>query len=89
MQKDPESGLVYVDMEKCIGCWTCVMVCPFAAVAPDPDRKKAFKCDLCKGLDVPACVAGCPNQALLLVEFEEEQKEEATAPAAVKLTANS
>jgi CRISPR-associated protein Cas1 len=26
------------------------------------------KCDLCPDLDVPACVANCPNEALVLVE---------------------
>jgi carbon-monoxide dehydrogenase iron sulfur subunit len=26
------------------------------------------KCDLCPGLEVPACVANCPNEALVFVE---------------------
>lgn len=72
MQKDPQTGLVKVDEEKCVGCWTCVMVCPFGAVVPDMERKKAFKCDMCPGLEVPACVAGCPNQALTVEESEAE-----------------
>ena len=74
MQKDPETGLVYVDTERCVGCWTCVMVCPFGAVVPDLERKKVFKCDLCPDLEVPACVAGCPNQALRVVDSEEGEE---------------
>ena len=30
------------------------------------------KCDLCQGLDVPACVANCPNEALTLEEATNE-----------------
>jgi anaerobic carbon-monoxide dehydrogenase iron sulfur subunit len=26
------------------------------------------KCDLCPDLDTPACVANCPNEALIIVE---------------------
>ncbi len=34
MQKDPETGLVSVDANKCINCFTCVVACPFGCVAP-------------------------------------------------------
>ena len=73
MYIDEETGRVVHNDEKCIGCLTCVMVCPFGAIKKDPNRKKIMaKCDLCQGqgLDVPACVANCPNEALT---FEEEQ----------------
>ncbi len=29
LQLDKETGLVKHDVEKCMGCWTCVMVCPY------------------------------------------------------------
>lgn len=86
MQKDPETGLVSADVEKCVGCWTCVMVCPFSAVVPDVDAKKVFKCDLCPDLDTPACVDGCPNHALMVVEYDDEGQEE---PRLVMLTAGT
>jgi len=44
------------------------MVCPYGAIKMDLERKVAVKCDLCAGLDVPACVANCPNEALVYKE---------------------
>jgi carbon-monoxide dehydrogenase iron sulfur subunit len=68
LSRDPESKLVKVDEDKCIGCWTCVLVCPLAAIKPDTGRKMALKCDLCQGEEIPVCVANCPNEALVYVE---------------------
>jgi len=69
MRLDEETGLVVHDAEKCMGCWTCIMVCPYGAVIMDnSSRKVVAKCDLCPDLDVPACVANCPNEALICVE---------------------
>lgn len=68
MHLDEETGLVRYDEEKCMGCWTCVMVCPYDAIRIDPKRRVVAKCDLCPMLDVPACVANCPNEALVYQE---------------------
>ncbi len=76
--RDPLTGKVLIDRDKCVGCWMCVMVCPFGAVFPDMKSEKALKCDLCEGHDDPACVAACPTHALHyeeFEEFEEDQKE--------------
>jgi len=70
MRLDEETGLVTHDAGKCVGCWTCIMVCPFGAVRMDVSCKVVAKCDLCQGLDVPACVANCPNEALLYQEVK-------------------
>jgi len=70
MRKDEETGLVTHDGEKCMGCWTCMMVCPYGAVKMDVSGKVIVKCDLCSGLDVPACVANCPNGALVCNEVK-------------------
>jgi len=67
MWKHDVTGVVFVDTERCIGCWTCVAVCPYGAVWPSP-TKKAVKCDLCPEREDPACVANCPNEALQLVQ---------------------
>lgn len=69
LSRDPISGLVDVDAGKCVGCWTCVIACPFGAITPDFEAAHIVKCDLCPGLEVPACVANCPNKALLLVDY--------------------
>ncbi len=63
-----EDGRVMLDESKCIGCWTCVLACPYGAVTMDRKRKVAVKCDLCPDRDTPACVENCPNQALLVIE---------------------
>ena len=71
LSRDPESSMVKVDEERCIGCWTCVLACPLAAIKPDTEQKKALKCDLCQGEEIPVCVANCPNEALVYVEVPE------------------
>ncbi|MBI4318084.1 MAG: 4Fe-4S dicluster domain-containing protein [Chloroflexi bacterium] len=69
MYRDPETGAVRHDAEKCVGCWTCILACPYGAIARDLGaRKIVAKCDLCPGLAVPACVANCPNEALIYRE---------------------
>jgi carbon-monoxide dehydrogenase iron sulfur subunit len=68
IQRDTGSGVVTVDEERCIGCWTCILVCPFAAIRQDINRGIIAKCDLCAGRDEPACVANCPNEALVYGE---------------------
>jgi carbon-monoxide dehydrogenase iron sulfur subunit len=72
LQRDPESGIVTVDVERCIGCWTCVLACPFGAIRRDTYREKIAKCDLCPGEDVPVCVTNCPNEALVYAEAEDD-----------------
>jgi len=66
MRRDEATGAVTVDAERCVGCWTCLLVCPYGALVRSNDRKVIAKCDLCPDREVPACVAGCPNEALVL-----------------------
>ena len=69
MHIDEVTGNVLHDEIKCIGCLTCVMVCPFGAIITDFNVSKTpLKCDLCSNLKTPACVANCPNEALVLEE---------------------
>jgi len=70
LQKDAISGIVTVDEERCIGCWTCLIVCPFGAIRQDTQRGRIAKCDLCPGREAPVCVTNCPNEALVYVENE-------------------
>ena len=69
---DPVRGLIKVDDERCIGCWTCMLVCPFGAIKQDTNQRKTVRCDMCQGQDIPVCVANCPNEALVYVELQDE-----------------
>jgi len=72
LHRDAESGIVTVDEERCIGCWTCILVCPFGAIRQDTQRGRIAKCDFCPEHAVPVCVANCPNEALVYVEVQNE-----------------
>lgn len=65
LRKDPETGQTVYDRDKCVGCWSCLMACPYGAIRRHPVDNKIVKCDLCQDREEgPACVAACPNLAL-------------------------
>ncbi len=66
--KDPQTGVVGHSPEKCVGCWSCIMACPFGVIRMDSTRDKIIKCDLCADRKSPACVDACPNRALVFEE---------------------
>ena len=63
-------GMVAIDKDKCVGCYTCVMVCPYGAIMPDAQGKAAQKCMLCTDnlCGEPNCVKHCPNAAIVYEE---------------------
>jgi carbon-monoxide dehydrogenase iron sulfur subunit len=70
-----ERGAVRRRKEKCIGCWTCIMLCPYGVIGRQKEgRPIAVKCDLCDDRDSPACVDACPTKALVFAEAEEFAK---------------
>lgn len=78
---------VAIAQERCIGCRSCVMACPYGAcdvvslgqatklgnlVVSEPERAMLVKCDLCYDREGgPACVAACPTGGLQVVDEEE------------------
>jgi anaerobic carbon-monoxide dehydrogenase iron sulfur subunit len=65
-----DAGYVTINSDKCVGCYSCVMVCPNNAIKSYrtlEGKKIALKCDLCNGED-PACVKACPNKAIVVIE---------------------
>ncbi len=75
LSRDPETSLVMVDEERCIGCGTCVLACPLGVPRLDTSEKKMVKCDLCQDEELPVCVANCPNEALLYVDVADESSD--------------
>lgn len=78
MHKDPETGLVSVDTERCIGCGYCEMACPYDAPKVNRDKGHSVKCDGCadyvaKG-EKPACMMACPARAIQFGPVEEIAK---------------
>ena len=62
-------GVIEIDQNKCVGCYTCIMACPYGAVVPS-DEGVIQKCELCinNSCGEPARVKGCPNHAIVFEE---------------------
>lgn len=68
LYKDRETGRVVHDQARCVGCYSCVMACPYGCILINERERQVLKCDLCTGLDFPYCVSHCPNGALVYEE---------------------
>jgi len=67
-----EDGLVRCDPERCVGCYMCVMSCPYGNARPSTTAERIMiKCDACAGRECMACAAACPSGCISLVEGEE------------------
>lgn len=64
-----EGGAVTIDKNKCVGCFTCILVCPYGSVSAG-ENGAVQKCELCleNSCGSPACVKGCPNRAIVYEE---------------------
>jgi len=60
--KDPDTGVVTLREERCVGCHLCTLTCPYAGITHDPTVDRVIKCDFCGG--EPECVKACPRFAL-------------------------
>ncbi len=67
-EKDPKTGIVHHLDDQCIGCQYCVFQCPYEVPQYSASRGIVRKCDLCRSRlqaqEAPACVQGCPNDAI-------------------------
>ncbi len=82
--REPGGGEVTIAEARCTGCGACAKACPWDNIqmAPRPPGAPApagatypdlaVKCDLCHGLEGPACVRSCPTGAILRVNPAEE-----------------
>lgn len=71
MTKDPVTGRVNYDKDRCASCFMCLMSCRFGVLKADLEtRQKIEKCDYCGDRDQPRCVQECPSGALEYKEVE-------------------
>ena len=72
--KQQDTGLVLKDNSICIGCKTCIDVCPFNAPAYDAANSVTQKCDGCAArLDagLPAvCTIVCPSANITFDDYD-------------------
>lgn len=70
MSRDEKTQTVYVQEDKCLGCWSCILVCPFGIIKTSRAAKIVVKCDKCKDMTYPYCVEACPTKALIYADPE-------------------
>ncbi|HEX9890390.1 MAG TPA: DmsC/YnfH family molybdoenzyme membrane anchor subunit [Nitriliruptorales bacterium] len=67
-EKDPDTGIVRHLDDQCIGCGYCIFTCAYEVPQMDRARGIVRKCDMCHDRlaagEAPACVQGCPTQAI-------------------------
>ncbi|MDK2986016.1 MAG: anaerobic carbon-monoxide dehydrogenase iron sulfur subunit, partial [Clostridia bacterium] len=75
LSKEEKTGKVVVSEEKCVGCWMCVMTCPFGAIIQGSDHKVIKKCDRCPDREEPACTTACPTDAIQFISVDQFSKD--------------
>ena len=65
--RDPVTGQVTVNDDRCIGCKMCLVACPFSVMGFHTDKNVSHNCDLCGG--DPQCVKICTYDALEYAEI--------------------
>lgn len=70
---DDGNRAVVCDETRCVGCYTCILSCPYGCIVPDDNNHVIKKCDLCisRSEGKPACVEGCPNAAIVYEDVPE------------------
>ena len=64
-----QDGVIVIDKDKCVGCYTCILSCPYGAISHN-ETGAIQKCELCTKTaeGIPQCVKGCPNGAIVFEE---------------------
>jgi len=67
-EKDPVTGIVKHLDDACIGCRYCTLTCPYEVPVYNHRLGIVRKCDMCADRladgEAPACVQGCPTEAI-------------------------
>lgn len=71
-EKIEAEGIVStIDQDKCTGCGTCILLCPYSAIDKNEDGKASVTEVLCKGCGI--CASSCPEKAASLKNYTDEQ----------------
>ena len=79
--KDKKTGIVMMNYEKCIGCKTCVVACPYNARYFNEEKHAIDKCNFCfdtrisKGEKLTACAAACPAGVRIFGDLSDTNSE--------------
>ncbi len=65
-----EATISIIDPERCSGCETCILICPYNAIEKLEDKAHVIEA-LCKGCG--ACTGACRNGAIQQMGFRDDQ----------------
>jgi Fe-S-cluster-containing hydrogenase component 2 len=71
LRRNPETGAIDLNRDRCVECMACVAACPFGCALLDEIHNEIIKCDLCGG--DPVCAHFCPTKALVWIPLEPEK----------------
>src|SRR5436309_64998 len=75
--KDPVTGIVRHLDDQCIGCQYCILKCPYEVPKYNARLGIVRKCDMCSSRlsvgEAPACVQGCPNEAIRITVVDKDR----------------
>lgn len=74
--KDAATGIVKHLDDQCIGCGYCMLTCPYEVPRFNERLGIVRKCDMCQDRlaagEAPACVQGCPNDAIRITLVDKQ-----------------
>lgn len=81
--RDPETNMVLIDKDKCIGCKYCMMACPYGVRSWNGQENVVEKCTLCAqrtGADrLPKCVEDCCADARFFGDLDDPDSDASRA----------